>query len=200
MLAREPWHCTVGGRVNHPGEVTGVALAAACEAGGIGYNRCMNSVYVETSFFSACVSRRQTPKSVGWRASSLEWWEKERQYFEVVVSAEVVAELRNPRFRQSDEAIVMLNDLDIAAIGEQVLIVADLLVEQKVMPGPAVSGDAVHVAFAIVHRIPYILTWNIRHLANPNKRAHLEVICMKLGMTAPQLLTPDLLKGSVGNG
>jgi hypothetical protein len=82
---------------------------------------------------------------------------------------------------------------------ESVTELAELLVEQKVMPGPAVAGDALHVAFAVANRMDYILTWNVKHLANPNKRVHLATVCMRLGIPVPQLVTTDLLKGSPGN-
>ena len=37
------------------------------------------------------------------------------------------------------------------------------------------------------------LTWNVRHLANPNKLEDLRTICLRVGMLPPQILTPDLL-------
>jgi hypothetical protein len=61
------------------------------------------------------------------------------------------------------------------------------------MPAPAVEGDALHFAAALVHRIDYLMTWNQRHLANPNKRTHLLVVCARLGYLPPEIVTPDLL-------
>lgn len=61
------------------------------------------------------------------------------------------------------------------------------------MPGPAIEGDAIHVAVCAVHRIEYLVTWNQKHLANPNKRTHLTVVCARSNFPAPQIVTPDLL-------
>ncbi len=61
------------------------------------------------------------------------------------------------------------------------------------MPGPAVEGDAVYLAVSVVHGMDYLLTWNQRHLANPNKRTHLAAICARLNLNVPQIVTPDLL-------
>ncbi len=36
-------------------------------------------------------------------------------------------------------------------------------------------------------------SWNIRHLANPNKMAHLTVINRRLGLLTPQVVTPEML-------
>lgn len=93
----------------------------------------------------------------------------------------------------------MLEGIYSLTLTDEVEEVARLLVEKKVMPGPISTGDAVHVALAIVHRIQYILTWNIKHLANPNKRVHLAVFCMQLNLPCPQLVTPDMLKWSASN-
>jgi hypothetical protein len=37
------------------------------------------------------------------------------------------------------------------------------------------------------------MTWNQKHLANPNKRTHLAVICARLNLPVPQIVTPDLM-------
>lgn len=60
------------------------------------------------------------------------------------------------------------------------------------MPGP-ITGDAAHVAIAAVHNIDYLLTWNVRHLANPTKLAHLGTICLRVVILPPQIVTPELL-------
>ncbi len=61
------------------------------------------------------------------------------------------------------------------------------------MPRPAVAGDALHLAAATVHRMDYVVTWNVQHMANPNKRTHFAVVCLRLGLIPPQVVTPDLL-------
>jgi hypothetical protein len=71
-------------------------------------------------------------------------------------------------------------------------LMAGLLVREKVMPQP-LAGDAIHVAVAAVHEMDYILSWNVRHLANPRKTRHLRTICLRAGLLPPQIVTPDLL-------
>ncbi len=55
---------------------------------------------------------------------------------------------------------------------EEVIELAELLVQEKVMP-QTLSGDAIHVAVATVNAMEYILSWNVRHLANPRKRENI---------------------------
>ncbi len=87
----------------------------------------------------------------------------------------------------------MLTGLGSLELNAEVVALADVLARERVMPGPAVEGDALHVAAATIHRMDYLLTWNQKHLANPNKRTHFAVICARLNLPAPQIVTPDLL-------
>jgi hypothetical protein len=155
----------------------------------------MLKVYLETSFFSACVSTRTSDKVVGWRASSLEWWQTHASRFELYISSEVFRELSAPEFPNRIAALKMLDGLKVLSLNEDVQRLATLLVTERIMPGPAVEGDALHVAVATLNRMDFLLTWNVRHLANPNKRTHFAMFCMRLGLPVPQLVTPDLLPG-----
>jgi len=153
------------------------------------------TVYAETSFFSACATIRTDPIDVGRRMTSETWWRKYASSFEIHISREVVRELSNPSFPDSvrDPALAMLTGLRILDLNEEVVHLANALVDQRVMPGPAVQGDALHVAASVVHGMDYLLTWNQKHLANPNKRTHLGVICARYKYQPPQIVTPDLL-------
>jgi hypothetical protein len=153
----------------------------------------MARVYLETSFFSACVSTRTDPRSVAWRETSNEWWNTQASRHELYVSDEVVAELTDPAFAQGPAALAMLRGLQLLELSPEVRGLAQILVREKLMPRPSVAGDALHVAAATVHRMDYLLTWNVQHMANPNKRTHFATVCLRLGLMPPQIVTPDLL-------
>lgn len=151
-------------------------------------------VYLETSYFSACVSTRTTPKSIVWRETSIEWWETQAARHELFICDEVVAELADPDFLEREAALNMLRGLGVLELTPEIRGLAEVLVREKVMPAPAVSGDAIHVAAATIHRVDFVLTWNVKHMANPNKRTHFATICLRLGLVPPQVVTPDLLQ------
>ncbi len=153
----------------------------------------MARVYLETSFFSACVSTRASAKSVTWRETRVDWWQTEGVRHELYVSDEVVVELSDPAFAQGPAALEMLRGLRLLELGPEVRGLAGILVREKVMPRPAVSGDALHVAAATTHGMDYVLTWNVQHMANPNKRTHFAMLCLRLSLMPPQIVTPDLL-------
>jgi hypothetical protein len=77
-------------------------------------------------------------------------------------------------------------------ISEEVVNVARRYVRERLVPGN-MQGDALHLAAACVHEFDFLLTWNIRHLANPNKLAHLTVVNRRLGLLTLQVVTPEML-------
>ncbi len=104
----------------------------------------------------------------------------------------MVDELSAPGYRQRAEALDLTRTVQIAEIDDRVRALATLFVAEKVMPAPA-AGDAIHVAVACVHGIQFLLSWNVRHLVNPNKLTHLRSVCNGAGVLPPRIVTPDLL-------
>ncbi len=60
--------------------------------------------------------------------------------------------------------------------------------------GPVASTVMVAGTIRVGFSVSLILTWNVQHLANPNKRTHFGVICLRLGVAPPVLATPDMLQ------
>jgi len=77
-------------------------------------------------------------------------------------------------------------------IDDEVLAVAARYVEEQLVPRD-IGGDATHLAVACAHEVDFLLTWNIRHLANPNKKEHLTRINRRLGLLTPDIVTPEML-------
>nr|VFJ77488.1 MAG: hypothetical protein BECKFW1821C_GA0114237_112511 [Candidatus Kentron sp. FW] len=62
-------------------------------------------------------------------------------------------------------------------------------VANYVMPN-SLAGDAMHLAYASYYDVDYLLIWNCNHLANANKRGHIQVINARLGFSTPEIITP----------
>lgn len=60
---------------------------------------------------------------------------------------------------------------------------------QEDWPGKATALELVEP----LRRVPITEEVVIRHLANPNKLAHLTVINRRLGLLTPQVVTPEML-------
>lgn len=155
----------------------------------------MALVYLEISFISACVSDRTDAQSRYRREQSIQWMHECAHLHTLVISIEVISELSRPGFRLRDEAIKLVAEMGLLTINDDVKAVAERFVRERVMPGP-VAGDAIHVAVAATNRVEFMLSWNVRHLANVNKVIHLERVCARLGLRPPRIVTPDVFMGS----
>lgn len=150
----------------------------------------MPRVYLETSFVSACVTTRTSLRSLYEREASLQWWRLESRRYDVFVSDEVLNELSRPAYPRREEALHFIRGVPVIATTEAMVVFAEVLVKRMVMPLPTV-GDALHVATAVVSGMDYVLTWNVKHLANPNKVYHLNAVCGEHGYNCPNILRPD---------
>ena len=112
--------------------------------------------------------------------------------YDVWISEAVVLELGQGDWPGKAAALELVATLPRVAITEEVANVARRYVRERLVPAD-VPGDALHLALACVYEFDFLPTWNIRHLANPNKLAHLTIISRRLGLLTPQVVTPEML-------
>jgi hypothetical protein len=149
-------------------------------------------VYIETSVPSAHVSTRTDPGSLHRQAVTRQWWEEQLNGYEPWVSDAVILELSEGDWNGKAEALRLVEPIQRLAIDSEVIGVARRYIEERLVPDD-LKGDAVHLAIACVHEVDFLLTWIIRHLANPNKLDHLLAVNRRLGLLTPQIVTPEML-------
>jgi hypothetical protein len=148
-------------------------------------------VYVETTVVSYLTARPSRDLIVaGHQQITHDWWDSRRADYELCVSQLVVQEagMGDPQFAQ--ERLRLLTAMTALEINEEAVSLAEDLVKTGTLPEKA-GNDGLHIAVAAVHRVPYLLTWNCRHLANATIRKQIEAICKKLGFRAPIMCTPE---------
>ena len=150
------------------------------------------SVYIETSIPSAYFDERADVISQFQRMETRRWFDEDAGRYSIMASEAVVAELGAAQFPAQQEALQWIRSFSILATTAEVQGVARTYVEERLMP-KGDMGDAFHLAFASVHRLDYLLTWNCRHLANPNKVAHIVAVNRRLALITPIIVTPQML-------
>ena len=85
-----------------------------------------------------------------------------------------------------------ISPLPVIGATPEVARLARALVDAKAVPERA-AQDAVHIAIAAVHRVPFLVTWNFRHIANAAARPRIEAVCRDAGIDPPLLCTPEQL-------
>ena len=102
----------------------------------------------------------------------------------------VIRELSAGQYPGQEDALRLASSVVPLARTAKVVEVSDAMINQNLMPAGA-DGDAIHLAFACVHDCDALITWNCKHIANPNKSRHLAVICGRLALTPPNIMTPE---------
>lgn len=68
-------------------------------------------------------------------------------------------------------------------------------VNQKVIP-QSHFPDGLHIAFASLNKIDFLVTWNCEHLAEAHRRRRVRLFNTSAGLFVPEIITPmELLEG-----
>jgi predicted nucleic acid-binding protein len=152
-------------------------------------------IYVETTIPSFYHDHRDSPAVVSRRIATRRWWDGAAARYELVTSEVVRGELAAGTADAVGSRLALIAPLTLLTTGEEVASVTEVYIRHKLMPANT-PEDAIHLALASLHDCDFIVTWNCRHLANPNKAVHIQRINRMLGLTVPRLVTPlELLKG-----
>jgi predicted nucleic acid-binding protein len=155
-------------------------------------------VYIETSIPSFYHEVRTEPDMAARRGWTQEWWDERRKDYELVTSDAVLDELSRGNHPVKEEALRMVQSLELVEIVVEIEEIVEAYIRHKVMPNDPV-GDAMHLALASFHKCDFLLTWNCRHLANANKFGHIRRVNTLLGLYVPILVTPLELLGGMDN-
>jgi len=115
-----------------------------------------------------------------------------RRRVSAVTSSFVIDELEEAPNRKRESALALVKSFEILDLSDTLEDVIAFYIDHHLVPQDA-AGDAAHLAMASLHNVDFLLTWNIRHLANANKFQHLRVINGRLGLSAPTITTPIML-------
>lgn len=153
----------------------------------------MERVYLETTFISYLTARPSRDLIVaGHQQITHDWWDSQRGRYELCISQLVLQEAGDGDPQAAKERLDLLAAMTLLAVEEGAVVLAEDLVRAGALPEKA-ENDALHIAIAAFHRIPYLLTWNCRHMANATMRPLIEKICASKGCQAPIICTPEEL-------
>ena len=149
--------------------------------------------YLETSFVSYLAARLSQKARVQQdQLISHRWWQEHRHRFELVVSPAVVIECADgdPALAQRRlEYLATATELD---PHPSVDVLRDSLLRPAGPLPPNAAVDAEHVAYAAIYRCDYLLTWNVRHIVNPELRRIVDNIIRSKNYEPAVICTPAL--------
>ena len=153
-------------------------------------------VYIETTVVSYLTARPYRDVVIaGHQQVTHEWWDTRRMSYELCVSQPVLDEAAAGDAQAAQERLLALQSVLVLETTMEALELAKELLRAGALPAIA-ADDALHVAVAATKAIPFLLTWNCRHLANAAMRPIIESVCQAKGFKAPIICTPEELLGS----
>ncbi len=154
-------------------------------------------VYIETTFVSYLTAWPSRDVVVaGHQQVTHDWWNTRRSYYELCVSRLVLDETGAGDAQAAKERLLVLQPMLVIETTQEARDLAKELLRAGALPTKA-SADAQHIAVAATKAIPYLLTWNCRHMANATMRPVIEAVCIAKGLKAPIICTPEELLESI---
>ncbi len=157
----------------------------------------MESVYIDTAVVSFLVARPPAGTMAHqWHVWTEDWWRRRLPYFECSISGEVLLEAAEGDPEMSRQRLQALSTLTVLRRTPAVDALAEVFLSAGPLP-PKAKADAVHLAFASVYKINYLLTWNCKHLANAVIQSRLQPVAERRGYRLPIVCTPLQLMGTI---
>jgi hypothetical protein len=149
------------------------------------------SVYLDTSVPSYLTSR-PTREPLAWRKQRVSclWWHAYRDRFKIYVSDRVLDEAARGNAEAAQRRIEVVSQLELLNVTDRATELATSILRETGLP-EHVRRDAEHVGVAATHGVELLLTWNCRHLANPEITPKVRDACQRAGLRGPEICTPE---------
>lgn len=153
------------------------------------------AVYIETSVFSYLAAEPGTDIITAARQAHTRWWWEERSRdYQLYISEFVVSEAGAGDSLTAGRRLAALSGIAQIQYGATATDFAHVLTAEGPLPSSA-ALDALHVAVAVTAGMDYLLTWNLKHMANATMRGQIERKCRLSGFEPPIICTPEELSG-----
>jgi predicted nucleic acid-binding protein len=155
------------------------------------------TVYIETSIISFLTSRPSRDQSImSFQQMTRDWWETCRENYELRISTAVYDEIALGDKSASALRLEAVRGIEILHFTPQADDLAQKLLDAHSLPKKAAT-DAQHIALAACHGMNYLLTWNLKHIANATAEPKFRKIITQNGYRYPVITTPPNLSISL---
>jgi hypothetical protein len=150
------------------------------------------TIYLDTNVLSVYCYRGPHLSTIHQHLVTREWWDSERRWFRVHGSVFTEGELRQGSYKGQEQALKLVRRLPYLPFVDAVRECAEEYLEERIIPVER-PGDAVQLAFATVHQMDYLLTWNYAHLANLDTQRKLKNLNDRQKRRTPFLVSPETI-------
>ena len=161
-------------------------------------NLIKKSIYIETSVISYLTAKSNRDLIITARQQiTRNWWEDITKKFESYISTYVIDEISQGDTLASKSRLQAIDGLNILQASVEIERLSKLYLKKMRIPDHAIY-DCLHLACGVLNGVDIIVSWNFKHIANPNIRHILREINTKLGYETPEITTPEeLMEGEI---
>lgn len=137
-----------------------------------------------------------------YQAATVEFFAKVRLgYYDLYASDAVLVELRDAPEPRRGKMLALLEEIEPSFLepSPEVKRLAALYLERGALPEKS-TMDALHVAYATIHQMDVLVSFNFKHLANIGRRDRITAINLEQGYKHPLNLLPPMLLPETDNG
>lgn len=155
----------------------------------------VQKVYLETSIISYLAAKESRDPIIKARQMiTKKWWGTQAKIIEPFISVYVIDEIEKGDKTAAKLRIRTVKNIAILDTSDLIVAFSHILYKWLKIPDSA-KMDALHLAVAAVQRMDTILSWNFKHMANPNVRRIYKAVCIGEGFISPDISTPEELLG-----
>jgi len=149
-------------------------------------------IYLESSTISYLTARSSENLAKKFRQERTRLLWQYRDQFELFVSETVKEEIQLGDQEAAQLRLDAIDGIPVLPHSNQVESLAQVFVSAGAVPPNAVL-DAYHIVSAAIHQMDYLLTWNQRHIANPDKLRQIGNLIVDFQLKPPLIVTPEQL-------
>jgi len=157
----------------------------------------MASIYVETtipSYLTAWPAKNVV--AAAHQVITKEWWASQRSRFQLFTSELVLLEASYGDAEAVKLRLAVLQDISVLSWTPKIEWISSELLRLHLVP-PNAAADSLHIAFAAVHSMDFLITWNCKHIANAERLPFIEAFLFRNGFHVPKVCTPEWLMGEI---
>ena len=149
------------------------------------------TVYVETSVIGYLTSWPSGDLIVAARQKiTRDWWRDAPAKYDLIVSDAVLREASAGDPQTVQDRLAVLHGLPVLPASQEAQDLVDALVALGALSSTDREGAA-HIAFAVVNRIQFLVTWNFKHIASAALRLKINNVCTLAGYVPSIICTPE---------
>ena len=152
-------------------------------------------LYLDTSVISH-IDAPHKPEAEATTHAFYKFLEEHSDEYELYISPVVELEVRNCPGEKKHRLLALIDQMKMVQLPEsrEALGLADLYVKQKVLAMKHIR-DLSHVAYATVARCDFVVSWNMKHLANPQTIVRANAVNRLNNYCDTSIVTPLIIIG-----